>query len=144
MLNKPITISLILILIYFVLACVSSLIFPNNSLYSFLLTLTGLFLPVLYTGISQVKTFKVEIPKLNRIKIALYHSIFLFGFCSLIIILMIMNTTLKDSPLFNINQAQAFILLKVFLTMLLAFSTNGLFIYYVLGLGCKLGLRKEH
>lgn len=56
---------------------------------------------------------------------------------------MITDTTVKGLPLFNINQAQSLLLLKVFLKLLLSFSINGLFIYYALGLGCKLGLPKN-
>lgn len=139
MLNKPITLLIILILVYFVAICVLAPI--NSSLYSFLLILIILFVFSVYMGQSYVKTFKVEQPKHDRIKISAYFSIFWIVFCSIIVALLIMNTTLKNAPLFDINARQAFILAKMLLLALSEFSINGLFIYLGLNAGNKLGLR---
>lgn len=141
MLNKPIILSLILSLIYFFTGCV--FLSVKNGLYSYLLSIIVLFAASLYIGISHTKMFKVEMPKLNKIKIALYYSLFWIIFIFSIVILMVMNTTVKDLPLFNLDYKQGILLLKIFLGVLFYFSINGLFVYFALGLGCRLGLFKN-
>lgn len=141
MLNKPIILSLMLSLIYFFIGCV--FLSAKNGLYSYLLSIIVLFVASLYIGISYAKKFKVEMSKLNKIKIALYYSIFWIIFIFSIVILMVMNTTVKDLPLFNLDYSQGILLLKIFLGVLFYFSINGLFIYFALGLGCKLKLIKR-
>lgn len=139
MLNKPITLSIILILVYFGTAlCFSSI---DNSFLAFLLILIVLFLCSVYMGYSYVKAFKTEQSRLDKIKISAYFAVFWIVFCLTIVTMLIMNTTVKDAPLFHFNLKQTLILVKMVLLTFSQFFVNGLSIYFGLNVGNKLGLR---
>lgn len=141
MINKPIILSLIISLIFFFSLMVASSM--NNDLYQLLVCSIVLFSSSLYIGKSHTRKFKEEMSKTNKIKISLYFFIFWFVFTSSIVILMVMNTTLKNIPLLSFTPKEIFILSKIFLMIFVNFAINSLLIYYAISLGSKLGLPKN-
>lgn len=136
LLNKPIVLSLIISLVFIGSS------FVIRGAYQFLLIPIVLFGFPLYMGVSHVRTFKEAMPKANKIKISLYYFLFWFLSISSIVIFMVINTTLKDAPLFSINPKSIRILLTIFLFNFLVFGLNSLIIYFALGLGCKWMLKQ--
>ena len=141
MLNKPIVLTIIISVVFFVTAIVSSAI--NNGLYQYILSLIIIFCFSLYLGYSQSKTLKEEISKEDKIKISLYFFIFWFLFTFSIVILMLMNTTVKDAPLFYFSKKGIAILTSVFFMNFFLFSIYSSAIYLALSLGCRLGLHRD-
>lgn len=140
MFNKPIILSCLISIVY--LAAIGELSLLHNELIRYPLSLVILFLFTFYMGISHAKNYKIEIPKSDKIKIALYYFIFWIIPISIIVLSMAANVDLKDVPLFYINKAQGIELLKIFLAVFTYFSINSLLIYLALSMGCKLGLSR--
>jgi len=131
MLNKPITLSLLLFLLSFLIALVLGSIFENNlGFWTFYLSYS---IVVLLLALSIGIIFKVKLNKLNKMKIALYFSILHSGIY-LPIGALIAYLYSKDSPISII------ITLLIFLFV---FFTFGLFLYYGLDLGSKLMFKQS-
>ena len=141
LLNKPMILSLIISMVFFFSLLISSIV--NNALCQFLLCLIVLFYFSLYIGRFHSRKFKEELSKINKIKISLYYFIFWFILTSSVVILMVLNTTLKDIPLFSFNQKEIIILSTIFLMNFIAFTINSLLIYYGLSFGCKISAQVE-
>lgn len=141
MFNKPIILSILISIVFICCSSLSSLI--DNKFYSFLFCTILFFSFVFYVGFSHAKKFNEKMAQKNKVKISLYYFVFWFVFVSLIVVLLVMNTTLKDVPLFDLNKKQIFILLEIFLMNFSVFSIYSLVIYYALGLGCKFSLSKN-
>jgi hypothetical protein len=140
MLNKPIILSIIISLVFLGAVFATSLI--RNNFGQFLLILIILLGFSLFMGKSHAKNFREEIPKKNKIKIALYYFMFYFILFSSVILIMVRNTTVKGLPLYSTNPTSITILLSVLLMIFTIFGIYGFVIYYALGLGCKLELSK--
>lgn len=140
MLNKPIILSIIINIAFFFFLMETSSI--NNNLIEFLIIFLLLFGFCFYIGKSHAKNFKEEIPKKNKLKIALYYFMFYFILPSAVILIMVRNTTVKDLPLYSTNPTSIAILLSVFLTIFTVLAIYGFVIYFALGLGSKFGLAK--
>lgn len=140
MLNKPIVLSAIISLVFFGSLIAASIF--KSSLYQLILLFVILFSFCFYMGKSHAKNFKKAMSKTDKIKISLYYFLFWFLSISSVVILMVMNTTVKNAPLFSTNPKHIIILLSILLMNFIMFGANSLCIYYALGLGCKLELSK--
>lgn len=137
-LNKPFFLGLMTNLVFICALFIASPV--SNDFGQFLLILIILFGFSLYVGKSHAKNFKEAMSQKDKIKISLYYFLFWFLSISSVVILMVMNTTVKGLPLFSLNKVKT--LLFIFFINFLLFGANSLCIYYALSLGCKLELSK--
>lgn len=140
MINKPIIVSLIINVVFFLVSLILSSI-VHNGFYLFLLSSIVLFSFTFYVGFSHVKTFKEEISQKNKIKISLYYFIFWFSLILSVIIMMTMNTEIKGLSVFAYTPRQISILSTVILQIFIFFAMSSTLIYYAITFGCKFGLK---
>lgn len=140
MLNKPITLALILMLVTFFVHFELTPFFVDKPYMNVYLTMIiPVFLMSLYMGVSHVKTFKTEMPTANIAKIGLYYFIIYTAICLAIIGFLVMNTTVKDVALFDLQA------IRKFLPFVTIYAIYGLCVYWGVRIGCRLmlGLNKE-
>lgn len=142
MLNKPISVALIFILISMFLTFEISVI-VHNGIICYLANLISISLVSLYIGFSHARNLKEAIPYENQLKISAYYFLFWIFFYTALILLMVMNTTLKDRPLFDFNFNSGIALLEIFFVLFLSYAINSIAVYHALGWGSKLGLKKK-
>lgn len=142
MLNKPIFVALIFILVSMFLTFEISIL-VHNWIICYFANLIVLALFALYIGFSHAKNIKEAIPYENQLKISAYYFLFWIFLYTSLILLMVMNTTLKDRPLFDFNFDSGIALLEIFFVLFLSYALNSVAVYHALGLGSKLGLKKK-
>lgn len=139
MLNKPIILFLMISAVFFASLLAGSLV--HNGLLQGLFCLGILFAFSLYVGISHVRKFNEEMPKRDKIKVSLYFFLFWFIFIESIIFLMVMDSPLRGVHL-SFYIRKLLIILPFLLLNLITFVMQGLLIYFGLGLGCKIQLKR--